>query len=861
MHSHNINNIIAGFSSSSSTGLSAAQAKQLLQKYGKNELPSASSSSFLRMFFMQFKDFMIYTLLCAAGISFAVSYINGEPDFIEPGIILIIIIVNALIGVFQEKKAEHSLAALKKMTAPSATVLRDSAWQKIPSADIVPGDIIMLETGYLVPADTRIITSHNLMADESSFTGESQPVSKYPDTLSPDTHLSDRHNMAYSGCMICYGHGIGIVCATGVNTELGAIADMLIGEDAPETPLQKRLAVTGKILSITALIICIIIFVAGVIMKRPIIDMFMTSVSLAVAAIPEGLPAIVTIMLSLGVTKMAENNAIIRKLPAVETLGSTTVICSDKTGTLTQNKMHVIKEYCFFGEIPLSSPYGKKLLCMCSLCNNSIIQNTETIGEPTENALLNAANDSGIDIYALKKRYRRIQEIPFDSTRKLMTTLHTDNNTTFSITKGAPEILIPLCTYYESGNGKILPLNYSARRQLLSKNNLYASEGLRILSVAYKNDISTHDIKNCESKLTFAGFIALIDPPRKEAYHAVKECINAGIRPVMITGDHAATAAKIASELGIKDRNSKVITGSMLSEMSDEELDKNISKYRVFARVLPEHKLRIVRSLQKNGEIVAMTGDGVNDAPALKASDIGCAMGITGTDVAKNASDMILEDDNFSTITLAVREGRRIYDNIKKSIHFLISCNIGEIITIFFAILFGLTAPLCAVQLLWINLITDSFPALSLGMEPPDKNIMKRPPVSPDAGIFSGGLGLKIALEGAFIGSLALTAYAIGLNTSPASANTMCFAVLGLTQLFHAFNSRSDKSLFEIGFFKNRKLVISTILCAFLQAVTICVPTLNPVFNTVMLSAWEWVVVIGLSFMPIPVIELQKRIC
>ena len=861
MHSHNINNIIAGFSSSSSTGLSAAQAKQLLQKYGKNELPSASSNSFLRMFFMQFKDFMIYTLLCAAGISFAVSYINGEPDFIEPGIILIIIIVNALIGVFQEKKAEHSLAALKKMTAPSATVLRDSAWQKIPSADIVPGDIIMLETGYLVPSDTRIITSHNLMADESSFTGESQPVSKYPDTLSPDTHLSDRHNMVYSGCMICYGHGIGIVCATGVNTELGAIADMLIGEDAPETPLQKRLAVTGKILSITALIICIIIFVAGVIMKRPIIDMFMTSVSLAVAAIPEGLPAIVTIMLSLGVTKMAENNAIIRKLPAVETLGSTTVICSDKTGTLTQNKMHVIKEYCFSGEIPLSSPYGKKLLCMCSLCNNSIIQNTETIGEPTENALLNAANDSGIDIYALKKRYRRIQEIPFDSTRKLMTTLHTDNNTTFSITKGAPEILIPLCTHYESGNGKILPLNYSMRRQLLSKNNLYASEGLRILSVAYKNDISTHDIKNCESGLTFAGFIALIDPPRKEAYHAVKECINAGIRPVMITGDHAATAAKIASELGIKDKNSKVITGSMLSEMSDEELDKNISKYRVFARVLPEHKLRIVRSLQKNGEIVAMTGDGVNDAPALKASDIGCAMGITGTDVAKNASDMILEDDNFSTITLAVREGRRIYDNIKKSIHFLISCNIGEIITIFFAILFGLTAPLCAVQLLWINLITDSFPALSLGMEPPDKNIMKRPPVSPDAGIFSGGLGLKIALEGAFIGSLALTAYAIGLNTSPASANTMCFAVLGLTQLFHAFNSRSDKSLFEIGFFKNRKLVISTILCAFLQAVTICVPTLNPVFNTVMLSAWEWVVVIGLSFMPIPVIELQKRIC
>ncbi len=861
MHSYNINKIINRFSSSTETGLSETQAKKLLQKYGKNELPGSKPVSMLKMFFMQFKDFMIYTLFCAAGISFAVSWLNGEPDFIEPSIILIIIIVNAVIGVFQEKKAEHSLAALKKMTAPSATVLRDSSWRKIPASHIVPGDIIMLETGYLIPADARIITSHNLMVDESSFTGESQAVCKQPDTLPADTPLSDRHNMVYSGCMVCYGHGLGIVCATGTNTELGAIADMLTYEDAPETPLQKRLAVTGKILSITALIICVIIFAAGVIMKRPIIDMFMTSVSLAVAAIPEGLPAIVTIMLSLGVTKMAENNAIIRKLPAVETLGSTTVICSDKTGTLTQNKMHVAKVYDFAGEIPETSDYGKRLLCMCSLCCNSIMQNGDAIGEPTENALLNASYSSGTDIDSLKRSYRRINEIPFDSARKLMTTLHTGNNHTFSITKGAPEMLIPLCSHYEADNGKILPLNSSARRIILSKNNNYASCGLRILAVAYKNDVNAHDIRNCENNLTFAGFVALIDPPRKEAYHAVKECADSGIRPVMITGDNAATAAKIASDLGITGSTPEVITGSMLSEMSDETLDKNIGRYRVFARVLPEHKLRIVRSLQRNKEIVAMTGDGINDAPALKAADIGCAMGITGTDVAKNASDMILEDDNFSTITLAVREGRRIYDNIKKSIHFLISCNIGEIITIFFAILFGLTAPLCAVQLLWINLITDSFPALSLGMEPPDKNIMKRPPVSPDAGIFSGGLGLKTALEGAFIGSLALTAYAIGLNTSPASANTMCFAVLGLTQLFHAFNARSEKSLFEIGFFKNHKLVVSAIICAFLQAVTICVPALNPVFNTVMLSAWEWIVVIGLSFMPIPVIELQKKIC
>lgn len=861
MHSHNINTVITKFASSASTGLSSSQIKPLLQKYGKNELPSSASDSLIKMFFMQFKDFMIYTLLCAAGISFAVSYMNGEPDFIEPAIILIIIIINAAIGVFQEKKAEHSLAALKKMTAPHASVLRDSSWQKIPAADIVPGDIIMLETGYLVPADARIITAHNLMVDESSFTGESQPVNKKPDTLPPDTPLSDRHNMVYSGCMICYGHGIGIVCSTGLNTELGAIADMLLGEDAPETPLQKRLAVTGKILSITALIICVIIFISGVIMKRPVIDMFMTSVSLAVAAIPEGLPAIVTIMLSLGVTKMAENNAIIRKLPAVETLGSTTVICSDKTGTLTQNRMKVIKEYDAAGELNMSSERGRRLLCMCALCNNSIMQNGEAIGEPTENALLNASENTGIDTISLKKKCRRIQEIPFDSSRKIMTTMHKNSQNIFSVTKGAPEILIPLCSHYEAEDGTVLPLNSSAKKRLLAKNSSYASEGLRILSAAYKINLQTSDIKKCESGLIFAGFVALIDPPRKEAAFAVKECIRAGIRPVMITGDHAATAAKIAADLGIAGKNSEVITGSMLSEMSDENLNKNIGRYRVFARVLPEHKLRIVRSLQHNGEIVAMTGDGVNDAPALKASDIGCAMGITGTDVAKNASDMILEDDNFSTITLAVREGRRIYDNIKKSIHFLISCNIGEIITIFFAILFGLSAPLCAVQLLWINLITDSFPALSLGMEPPDKNIMKRPPVSPNAGIFSNGLGIKIALEGAFIGSLALTAYAIGLNTSPASANTMCFAVLGLTQLFHAFNSRSDKSVFKIGFFKNRKLVMSAVLCAILQAVTICIPALNPIFNTVRLGMLEWIIVIVLSFMPIPVVELQKHIC
>ncbi len=861
MHSHSTNEVIRLLDTSAKTGLTGKQVNTLTHTYGSNELPGAKPKSIITKFFLQFNDFMIYTLLAAAILSFFVSYINGETDWIEPAIILIIVIVNAIIGVAQETKAEHSLNALKKMSSPTATVLRDKKWQKLPSRNLVPGDIIMLETGNLIPADARVLTSHNLMCDESSLTGESEPVSLHSDTLPADTPVNDRTNMLYSGCLVCYGHGTAIVTDIGINTQIGKIAHLLINEDSPETPLQKRLAKTGKILSIVALIICVTICIIGITKNRPIIEMFMTAVSLAVAAIPEGLPAIVTIMLSLGVTRMAANKAIIRKLPAVETLGSTTVICSDKTGTLTQNKMNVVKLHGYENEINMYSEEGSRLLSLGILCNNSVIQNNDVIGEPTENALVTAAIRSGINTSHIRNSCQRINELPFDSKRKLMTTMHRHNGKIFTITKGAPDVLTPLCTHYIDRSFEVKSLSKSDRDNLLFINNRLASDGLRVLAIAYRNDISEGNIKVAEEQLVFVGYAAMIDPPRKEAALAVRECKFAGIKPIMITGDHLATATKIATDLGIIRHSGEAITGKELDELSDTEFAANIHRYGVFARVSPEHKLRLVRALQKKGEIVAMTGDGVNDAPALKAADIGCSMGITGTDVAKNASDMILEDDNFSTITLAIKEGRSIYDNIKKSIHFLISCNIGEILTIFMAIVYGLASPLYPVQLLWINLITDSLPAIALGMEPADMNIMRRPPISPKKGIFSDGLGARIAIEGMLIGSLALVAYSLGLNTNPTHANTMCFAVLGLAQLFHSFNTRSESSLFHIGIFSNIQLVLSSILCAFLQIVVICVPVLNTIFSTTMLYSNEWIIVFVLSFLPIPIMEIQKLIC
>lgn len=845
-------------------GLDSGTYAKRLKKYGPNVLPEAKKESIIKKFFLQLKDFMIYTLIGAAVISYTVSYIDGEPDYIEPSIILLIIIMNGIIGVIQEVRAENSINALKKMCAPTATVLRDGVWSKDSAKNLVPGDIIMLETGALIPADARIIKCENLMTDEASLTGESAPVNKTTSELPSGTPVNDRLNMVYSGCSISYGHGAAIVTATGQSTELGQVARMLINEMTPDTPLTRRLSKTGKILSITALIICIIIFFTGIFKNRPVLEMFMTAVSLAVAAIPEGLPAIVTIMLARGVTKMAAHNAIVKRLPAVETLGSTTVICSDKTGTLTENKMRVISVTNYSDVLRASDPLYKTTLEYAALCNNSIIQKNGIIGEPTENALLAAAKEI-TDIDFLKRNYKRLKEFPFTSDRKLMSTIHANgiSDSTFSggsrnilICKGAPDVLLPLCThYYDNSSAK--KMSPSIHSRITNLNSGLARQGLRIIAVAYRELHSTKE-KNPENNLTFMGLISIVDPPRKEAAAAVRECKKAGIHPVMITGDHAATAAYIARELGISKSENEVVTGDALNKMSEAELAKNVRRYNVYARVTPEHKLRLVKAFQNNGEIVAMTGDGVNDAPALKAADIGCAMGMSGTDVARNSADIVLEDDNFATITSAIREGRTIYDNIKKAIHFLISCNIGEIMTIFMAIILGFTAPLCAVQLLWVNLVTDSFPALSLGVEPPDSNVMNRPPVSPEKGLFSDGMAIKILIEGMFIGSISLVAYAFGMKYGPAEAGTMCFAVLGMSQIAHSFNSKSEQSLTKSGIFNNKKLVLSAVLCITLQAVVICIPALNTVFSTVMLTRNQWFTVIILSLLPIPVVELQK---
>lgn len=872
-------------------GLSVKEVKQRQQTYGRNVLEAKKGKSLFRKFIAQFADFMIIVLICAAIVSFLVSYLDGNPDFVDPVIILGIILLNATLGVMQETRAEKALEALKKMSAPTAHVLRDDKIETIDSAELVPGDIILLETGYFVPADARLITAVNLKVEEASLTGESHPVEKKAEVkLTPDTNLADRSNLVMATSTITYGRGLAVVTDTGMNTQVGHIATLIMEDETPMTPLQKRLAKTGKVLGISALIICIIIFILGLLKKLPVFDMFMTSVSLAVAAIPEGLPAIVTIMLSLGVQRMARKNAVIRKLPAVETLGSATVICSDKTGTLTQNVMTVTEICSIGGKEKMNSEFGSFLLSHAALCSDAILQiekdHVTAQGEPTEKALVIAAYHSGLNKLNLDITYERVHEIPFDSTRKLMTTVHrSSDNTYWSITKGAFDFLINHCTSVYQ-NGKQYPFTGKEKSRLNLLNNSMTERALRVLAVAYGNIPNTTKINNSlelENDLTFVGLIGMIDPPREEVKEAVALCKQAGIKPVMITGDHILTAKAIAKELGILTDQNEAITGNELDKMSPEELNNSISRYSVFARVSPEHKVRIVKAYQNRGEVVAMTGDGVNDAPALNSADIGCAMGITGTDVAKNAADMILTDDNFATIVSAVKEGRGIYDNIIKAVHFLLSSNIGEILTIFVAILFGLPTPLVAVQLLWVNLVTDSLPAIALGVEPVAKDIMQKKPVPSNKGMFADGLALKIIFEGIMIGSLALTAFVIGfrfydipallrslaeqqgVNSQPGNyipwvGRTMTFAVLSLSQLFHAFNMRSEHSLSEIGFFSNRKLVYSFIICAFLQISVITIPQLAKVFQVVPLTVRQWAMVLFLSFCPIVVVELQKKL-
>ena len=816
------------------------------EEYGKNKLKDKQKESIFIKFVKQFNDFMIIILIIASIVSAVISYIQGENDYIDSVIIIAIVILNAIMGVVQEAKAEKSIEALKEMTPTKAKVVRNGQTSEINAEELVPGDIIILEAGNYVPADCRIIESFNLKVEESSLTGETEPILKDENKIVKEkTSLGDMVNMGFMTGIVVNGHAKAVVTQTGMNTKVGQIANMMINDESPETPIQKKLNQVGKILGLVCLFICLIIFIIGIIKKIEPMEMFMTSVGLAVAAIPEGLPAIVTIVLSIGVTKMAKKNSIIRKLPAVETLGSSSVICSDKTGTLTQNKMKVV-------EIKSENPdFTIELGTMCTDCE-IIYENTklEVQGEPTEVAIVNKSIENGKNKKDLYNIMPRISEIPFDSNRKMMTTIHKIGNKYRVITKGAPDILVDRCIKIDKNK--------------VQKDNLdMANKALRVIAVAYKdidNLPSKIESNIIENNLTFVGLIGMIDPPREGVKEAVKTCKKAGIKTVMITGDHILTAKAIAKELNILGTNDRAITGQELDNIPQNELEKNIEKYSVFARVTPEHKVRIVKAWQKTGAVVAMTGDGVNDSPALKNADIGIAMGKNGTDVAKNASDMILTDDNFVIIVEAVKQGRNIYDNIKKAIHFLIATNIGEIVTIFMGLILGFKSPLLAIQLLWVNLVTDSLPAIALGLEPAEKGIMDRKPVNSKKGIFADGLWGKIVTEGIMIGMLTLIAFSIGNKYYGLEvARTMAFISIGLLELIHSFNIKSEKSIFKTNIFKNKFMIGSFLLGIIVQLIVAIIPQLAEIFKLVSLNQTQWIITLAISILPIPIMELQKK--
>lgn len=842
-------------------GLSPQQVKERQQEHGKNQLEEGRHPGILSKFLAQFKDFMVIILLIAAAISFATSLFRHDSDYIDSIIILMIVVINAIMGVVQESRAEKAIDALKKLSSPESTVMREGKRVKILSEDIVPGDLIFLSEGDFVPADLRVLESHNLKAEESALTGESLPVEKLADMVcGARTALGDRKNMLYSGSSVSSGRGVGVAVATAMDTQVGKIAHMIHSEEAPQTPLQKRLAYTGKVLGIGALVICGIIFCMGIVQQVNPLDMFMIAISLAVAAIPEGLPAVVTIVLALGVRRMVNCRAIVRRMPAVETLGSASVICSDKTGTLTQNKMTVVEVAGFDGLLQKEDEHARKILELSALCNNSVMSNGKVQGDPTESALIVASPTSKDN---LEHRCPRVGEIPFQSARKMMTTVHRMGNQYRIITKGAPDVLIERCSSCQTRQYS-LPMSQEVRTDLKRRNEKMAARALRVLGVAYKDVKELPPESEWEKDLIFCGFIGMIDPPRPQAERAVALCKKAGIRAVMITGDHVATAIAIAKKLGMMNADDKAMTGLELDQLDQRELERNIYQYTVFARVSPEHKVRIVKAFQKRGEVVAMTGDGVNDAPALKAADIGCAMGIAGTDVAKAASDMVLTDDNFATIVDAVREGRGIYANIRKTIHFLISCNVGEILTVFLAFLLQLPLPLLAIQLLWINLVTDSLPALALGTEPIEEDVMEQPPHRQNESVFAGGMGYNILVEGCLIGALSLLAYSLGRAifdvdpSNPVIGRTMAFAALSLSQIVHSFNMRSSHSLFKIGFFSNPRLIVSAIICTAMQVCVIAAPPLAAVFQTSVLNLIQWIAVALISLVPFVIVEIEK---
>ena len=775
-------------------GLNEEEVQERRKKYGENKLIDKGKESIFTKFIKQFNDFMIIILICASIVSALVSYFNGNGDYIDSIIIIFIVVMNAIMGVVQEAKAEKSLEVLKSMTAPLAKVRRSGKVINIKSEEVVPGDILILEAGNYIPADAKLIKTSNLKVEESCLTGETVPVLKDENAiLKENSQIGDMLNMVFASTIVTNGHAEAIVTETGMNTKVGKIANMIIEDKAPETPIQRKLAGVGKTLGIICLSICAIIFIIGIFKKIEPIEMFMTSVGLAVAAIPEGLPAIVTIVLSIGVTKMAKKNSIIRKLPAVETLGGARVICSDKTGTLTQNKMKVVDTYCIGNNEDMILEYG-------SMCSDVEIEKIngkyELKGEPTENAIVNAALDKNINKNELYKLKNRVKDIPFDSKRKMMSTIHKDGLNYLVITKGAPDVLLKNCTKYFDGI-KEEYINSSLINEIEIKNKDMAEKALRVIAVAYKKVNEISNVK--EDNLVFLGLIGMIDPPREGVKEAVLTCRKAGIKTVMITGDHIETAKAIAKELGILKNNDLTITGEELSKISEAKLKKDIMNYSVFARVSPEDKVKIVKAFQSTGAVVAMTGDGVNDSPALKNADIGIAMGKNGTDVAKNAADMILADDNFVTIVEAVKEGRNIYENIRKAIHFLISTNIGEIVAIFIGLLLGIKSPLLAIQLLWINLITDSLPAIALGLEKADSDIMNKKPRDNRKGLFANGLWSKIIAEGTMIGILTLLAFGIGNRLYGIEiARTMTFVCLGMLELIHSFNIKSEKSIFKM---------------------------------------------------------------
>jgi Ca2+-transporting ATPase len=879
-YNQEVNEVLHQFKTDQQQGLNSAEARKRLQEFGYNQLKTKNKKSFLRMFLEQFKSFMILVLLVAALVSGIVGIMEGE-GLMDTYIIMGILIVNALIGAYQEKKAESSLEALKNLSSPLAKVIRDAETKEIPSTHLVPGDIILLETGNIVPADIRLIEAVNLKIQESAMTGESVPVNKISEAIQGEAALGDRLNMAFSSGIVSYGRGLGVVVASGMQTEVGHIARMLDQTEDTGTPMKRRLEHLGKILGITALLICTLIFVVGILYGNNIMHMFMTAVSLAVAAIPEGLPAISTLVLAIGVQRLVKQNAIIRNLPSVETLGSATVICSDKTGTLTQNKMTVVQLFSNFGYTSvqdkaqeakgtpsLLTPEELLLIQGAVLCNDSQLRLDEKaeislMGDPTETALVDLGLAFGLDKNQLDKDFPRIEELPFESERKKMSVLNQLPDQSFRVfVKGGLDEVLAGCTQIME-KGRLRKISPEDLEGINQANTEMAASALRVLAVAckdYRQKPGAVDVNELEKGLSFIGMTGMIDPARPEVIEAVAKCNTAGIRTVMITGDHKITAMAIAREIGIFRDGDLAITGNELAKIPDEEFEAQVKNYSVYARVAPEHKVRIVKAWQKQDEIVAMTGDGVNDAPALKQADIGAAMGIVGTDVAKGAADMVLTDDNFATIVAAVQEGRRIYDNIIKAILFLLSCNIGEIFLLLVTAVLNLGTPLLPIHILWINLVTDSMPALALSVDPAEKNVMNRPPKNSKRGFMTKGMIWRMLYQGVMVGALPLVAYLVGLKDGGENlGQTMAFATLIFAQLVHVRNLHSNaKSSFSFNPLSNKPLIGAVLASAGMALLVLLIPPFRTAFNLVEMDSAHWLLVILLSFVTTLIVELFK---